>query len=774
MNDKTQPDNAGEKNPDIRDVIELYNAFSQYAAALIYDYNVKTGQIRWLGRIEDIVGYSREEFKKIDINGWGELIHPDDREVAFRLLDKAQKECTAYDTTYRFRKKDGSYINIEDNGMFLPDEHKKAVRMIGTMGDITPRKLAEAALKESEERYRNLVELSPDAIVVHSEGKVVFLNPAASIMFRVTNNEDILGKPIVDFVHEDYRALVTERVKLMTETGKMIPLVHEKFKRYDGSVFDVEVVAMPLIYQGKPSYQVVIRDISERIQSELALHESELKYRALFERIPLGLYRTSPSGQIIDANPALIKILGYNSIDDIIKVNVNEIYADQNEKAKISESLQKDEVVFGFESQMKRSDGSIIWTRDTARSIKNDLGDVQFYEGSLEDITPRKIIEDELIRAKEKAEETDRLKSAFLANISHEIRTPMNGIIGFIELLQNKNLSETKKDEYISIIDGCSHQMLKLMNDIIDVSKIEAGLVEYNISMVCINDLLDELYQSYKATLDERKLKITLVKSLENKKCCILTDKQKLSQVLNNIISNAIKFTLFGSIEIGYVFLQPNIEFYVKDTGVGIPEENFELIFQRFNQPKLSFQKQYTGTGLGLSISKAYIELMGGKIWLESKLGKGSTFYFSIPYHVAETEKEKLETIPGQVHSTHNWDGKKILIAEDEVINYIYLKELLRTTRAEIIFASNGREAVEACQNDKNINLVLMDMKMRGLTGYDAIPLIKKSRSELPVLAVSAYTHSEDVKKAFDAGCDNFLAKPVVPGDLFKMIAEYI
>ena len=459
-----------EFSKELRDVLELYEAFSKYAAALIYDYDVKSGTIKWQGRIEDIVGYTWEEFNEIDIDGWVEHIHPDDREAASRMLELAQNNCSAYDTEYRFRKKDGSYMYVDDNGMFLPDDNNKAFRMIGTMSDITPRKLAQEALKDSEERYRNLVELSPDAIVVHSEGKIVFANPVASIMLRAASPEVIIGKQMIDFVHKDYRELVVSRVKTMAESGQKIPVANEKFMRLDGTDFDAEVVAMPFTYKGKPSFQVIVRDISERIKSEQALRESESKYRALFERIPVGLYRTSLSGEIIDANPALIKILGYHSLDEILKVRVADIYLDTKERDRLSELLQKNEVVFGFESQMKQHDGNIIWTRDTARIIKNEKGEILYFEGSLEEITSRKSIEDELIKAKDKAEESDRLKSAFLANISHEIRTPMNGIIGFIELLQMKDISESKKNEYISVIDSCSHQMLKLMNDIIDIS----------------------------------------------------------------------------------------------------------------------------------------------------------------------------------------------------------------------------------------------------------------------------------------------------------------
>lgn len=759
---------------ELKETLELYETLAKITRELIYDYDVKSGKIKWSGSIEEITGYTNDHFQQFGIDGWGELIHPEDQEEAFRLLKKSEQDCSTYDVEYRFRKNDGSYIHIEDHGIFIPDADKKAFRMVGTMNDITDRKVAQEALRESEERYRNLVELSPDAIVVHSEGKLVFVNSSAAKMLKATDPEEIMGKSMMDFVHAEYKDLVVKRVQSMFESGAKVPLVHEKFVRLDGTVFDAEVAAMPFTYRGKPAYQVVIRDISERRLSEEALKESEFRYRTLFERIPVGLYRTSISGEVIEANPALIKILGYNHLDEIIRIKVTNFYADPADRERLSERLQKDEVVIGYEAQIKRPDGSIIWGRDTSRSIKDENGKVLYFEGSLVDITTRKNIEKELIKAKEIAEESDRLKSAFLANISHEIRTPMNGIIGFTELLQNKDLNESKKNEYISVIDSCSHQLLKLMNDIIDISKIEAGLIEYNKARVCINELLDELFDYHKASAIERNLKLTLIKSLENYKSCILTDEQKLRQVLNNIISNAIKFTQHGTIEIGYVFRQTDIEFFVKDTGMGIPEEIFDLIFQRFNQPKRSFQKQYSGTGLGLSISKAYVELMGGKIWLESKPGKGSTFYFSLPYNLVETDYSKVASQQSQEEKIFNWEKKKILIVEDEVINYLYLKELLRNTGATILCASNGLEAVEACKQHKDLSLVIMDMKMPGMSGYEAIPLIKKIRNELPVLALSAYALSDDVKKAYDAGCDNFLAKPVITEELFEMINKYI
>lgn len=371
--------------------------------------------------------------------------------------------------------------------------------------------------------------------------------------------------------------------------------------------------------------------------------------------------------------------------------------------------------------------------------------------------------------AENKAKESDRLKTAFLQNISHEIRTPMNSIVGFADLLQDNHLPEMKKTEYLKIINTSSHQLLNIINEILDISMIESGNIEIIENELNLNKLLNEVYAFFQPLL-KKELTFSLLKGLPDQHAFILGDEGKLRKVLMNIISNALKFTDKGHIVFGYAIKDGRLEFYVEDSGIGIPEESLLKIFSHFQKSDPGISRIYDGVGLGLSISKGIIDLMKGKLWVNSIPGKGSTFYFTIPYKPVM----KIENpVPANGKQIKDQNGMKILIAEDDEANYQYLNLLLENAGLDSLRAETGKEAVEMCRKIKEIGLILMDLKMPVMNGFEATRKIKQFRPDMHIIAQTAYAMFDEIQRALNAGCDDYISKPYNSEQLLSMIAKY-
>ncbi len=323
--------------------------------------------------------------------------------------------------------------------------------------------------------------------------------------------------------------------------------------------------------------------------------------------------------------------------------------------------------------------------------------------------------------AEQKAIDSDRLKTAFLQNISHEIRTPMNSIVGFSALLKDKKLTESEKNDYLEMITRSSDQLLNIVNEVLDISLIETGNISLNIRSVKLNALMDELYHSFKPLI-KNNISFSVIKGLSDHLSIILTDVIKLTQILNNLLNNAIKFTEKGHIRFGYFLADNELQFFIEDTGIGIHSSDHDKIFERFHKVEQENIRLYDGVGLGLAICKGNIELLKGKIWLESEPGKGSKFIFTIRYEPI-IEKEKINTPKN--FKINSLKELTILVAEDDEINYQYIKEIFKATGAKILHAVNGEDAVEICKNNKEINIAIIDIKMPVMNGYDAIKLIR-------------------------------------------------
>jgi PAS domain S-box-containing protein len=501
--------------------------------------------------------------------------------------------------------------------------------------------------------------------------------------------------------------------------------------------------------------------------------ESERELNLLFENIPQGfavhemIYDKDNKPvdyRFLKINKEFEKLTGINSNDIINKTvkevlpNTEQIWIDNYGK------VAQAGIPLHFDSYSQEFNK---YYDVTAYSPKQDCFAVVF-----SDVTKNKEYEQNLKKALEKAEESDRLKSAFLANMSHEIRTPMNGILGFAELLQNMDLTGDERQKYISIINKSGQRMLNIINDIVDISRIEAGLVELNMRESNINEIIEYVYTFFKPEAETKSIKLSYKTLLPANKATIITDCEKVYAVLTNLVKNAIKYTEKGEIELGYAHNDDFFEFYVKDTGIGIPKERQEAIFERFIQADIEDKMARQGAGLGLGISKAYVEMLGGKIWLDSEEGIGSTFYFTLPCD-NEPKKENIANPPAPSVRKDDIRKLKTLIVEDDLVSEMLFDKTVKIFSKETLKARTGAEAVEACKKNPDIDLVLMDIRMPGMNGYEATKQIREFNKEVIIIAQTAYGQSGDREKAINAGCDDYIAKPIDRDKLLALIQKY-
>jgi len=380
---------------------------------------------------------------------------------------------------------------------------------------------------------------------------------------------------------------------------------------------------------------------------------------------------------------------------------------------------------------------------------------------------------EELITAKDKAEESEKLKSSFLTNISHEIRTPMNGIMGFAGLLKEPDLTGEQQQKYIKVIEDSGTRMINIINDLVNISKIESGALELNITQFNLNELLDYIFAYFKPEVERKGILLLLDKKLPTNDVTIKSDREKVYSIVTNLVKNAVKFTNNGFIKFGFDKIDNEFTFFVHDTGIGISSEKQKIIFNRFIQADTSLSKDYEGAGLGLTITKAYVEALGGKIWVKSEPGFGSSFYFTIPCE-SIPKCEVMSNGPRIKESgIKHTNMLKILVAEDDSSSNILLGQYLKEIDAEILHARNGIEAIDIFKKNPDIDIILMDIKMPKMDGFEATKEIRSFNEDVIIIAQTAYALSNDRELAIKAGCNDHITKPIIKKELLSIISKY-
>lgn len=734
----------------------------------------------------------------------------------------------------QIKHKNGLNVWVEVSASLIRNENNKPLNIITVTRDIADRKKILQELKDSNRIYKLVAEKITDVVwLLDLNLKSIFVSPSIE-RFTGFSIPEYLTQTLSDRFTLESENFAKEmfsnelrKFKEMPETleaySKRIKL---EYKCKNGGTKWGELIITPLFNDQDNLVGIhgVTRDITDiekafvqlsyknRVLNEINRYAQDISlinYEKIFEFAVEKLINLSKSSLVIlsiydkETKEFVLKRSSFSNIEvqmvsQILGISVNDFRMPVSD-----EYYQKfiNEVVFESESLTKVSFGNIPestsvlidqnsdynWFQAIPLVLNNELFGSIFisWKKGVERIQSEELLtftsitanaisrfmaEDSLFKAKIQAEESDRLKSAFLANISHEIRTPMNGILGFTDLLKNLNLNVVEQKEYIEIIHQSGKRMLDILNDIVDVSKIESGQVDTHTSFFCLNDLLRELFAFFNPKASNLQLDLIMEFDCPDEESWIETDRTKLHQIITNLVNNAFKFTKKGYIKFGYKTDGNNVVFYVEDSGVGIPSDKISDVFKRFVQVENSSDIK-SGAGLGLSISKAYIELLGGEIWVDSVYDKGTVFYFKILFKkqsLPEKSIKNVNTFDLPIHKIN------ILIAEDDQVCMLLLKKILNHENIVLYCASNGYEAVEIVKKEKNLNIALLDIKMPIMDGIQATKLIKEINPDLPIIIQSAFAFSSDKILATEAGCNEFLTKPIQKEQLFRLINKFI
>ncbi len=638
------------------------------------------------------------------------------------------------------------------------------------------RREAEKTLWESEERFRTIFDESPIGIELYNaEGVQINANKSSLSMFGISDKADVSHFNLFDGISLD-----TER-KNQLKQGK--------FVSYQ-SVFDFDVIKSRDMYKtartGKAyfdyfitplfnpddkkinGYLLQVQDITERVKTE----EENMMLAHSLKSVNECVSITDLDDKILFVNESFLRTYGYTR-DELIGKHLG-LLRSENNPPEVTDEILSATIHSGWKGELlnKRKDGSEFPISLSTTMVKDKNGEIIALIGVASDITERKKFEKELIEAKEKALESDRLKSAFLANMSHEIRTPMNGILGFTNLLSEPGLSNKEIREYIKIIQKSGERMLNTVNDLIDISKIETGQMQVVYSETTVKEQIVNLYNFFYPEAAEKGLSFIFKDEINPENVMIRTDIAKLDSILTNLIKNAIKYTQKGTIEIGAALNKNTLEVYVKDTGIGIPPDRHKAVFNRFEQADFGDTRAFEGSGLGLAIVKAYIEMMGGEIDLKSQPGVGSVFSFFIPVEIV-AENHAIEKYNEETKNMDELKKLKILIVEDDPVGLQFLKAVLFPFDADILTAENGLMAVETVKNNPDIDIVLMDLRMPVMDGYEATRQIREFNKQVIIIAQTAFALTGDKEKAINAGCNDYLSKPILKNELYEKINLY-
>jgi PAS domain S-box-containing protein len=705
----------------------------------------------------------------LEINIWS---IPEDRE---KLIAGIEQNGFVENIETVFRIKDGALIPALVSAQIF--YIKEEPHILTVTRAIVERKKMEQDLiaakekaEENEIQLNAILEKSPTGFAINkiSTTEVTYVNQAFADAYHIPIELCSNVSTFFEYVYGNHMELGN---KILNDLNSGIP---EQMKWDKVPIIDKEtnathyVSASNIIIEELDLMISTVRDITAQVENEMRLIQSDRVFNLTLDMFCIAGF----DGYFKYLNPAWERILGWSTDELLSKPWLDFVHPDDAKNTENIKSVIVDgKEIYKFENRYISKDGSTKWLSWNSQPFPKE----NIMIGAVRDITEAKRIEDELLQAKEQAENANRLKSEFLQNMSHEIRTPLNGIMGFSEILCNPSISDEKRNKYSKIIGNSGKQLLRVIDDILEISTLETKQSKLNETEFCLNQLLTELYAVFSLKSEVKDVPIYLEKPLHDKEIKIISDKTKLNKILSNLIENAIKFTPSGSIEIGYRIENALLKIYVRDTGIGVSAENQQKIFERFSQENKEIAGTYGGLGLGLSICKENAELLGGEITLESQKGNGSTFIVTIPY------KQAGDSTPGNYKNTPENKkadvAKTILVAEDEEMNYLYIDALFEEeieTNCNLIHARNGREALNICMENQDIDLVLMDIKMPIMNGNEATLEIKERFPDLPVIAQTAYSTESEKAEAMKHGYDDFMSKPLDKDRLLEAINKFV
>jgi len=786
-----------------------------------WEWNVVTGEVTINQRWAEILGYSVEELMPVDIQTWTRLTHPDDLSKSDALLSRHfGGETEFYECEARMRHKNGTWVWILDRGRLVQRTPEGGpLLMTGTHQDIQERKMAEQKLQQSEESYRKLFEKDLTGNYISTpEGKLLNCNRAFVEMLGYESVEEMLATDMKKLYPEtpdrnrflgrlcNEKVLLNSELEMVKKDGTIIQCTENvsgtfdpegnliNFQGYMINITDRKLAEKIQQIQYNIVQAVVekklLEDLLWYIREEVAQLADTSNFFMAFYNSDAGMFRKV---MWVDEKDEFTEWKAEHSLSGQVVINKKTLLLRKSDIEKIAR--EERQFLLGTIAECWLGVPVIIDDKAIGVMVMQSYTDPEAYNSRVVAVLEliahevglfiqHQQYEEDLVRAKERAEESDRLKSAFLANMSHEIRTPMNAIVGFAQLLSDPELSQEERDRFTGIIKSRSDDLLHLLSDILEISRIESGNAKIVKTPIELNKLLNEielvtrqkLQRSQKSHLDLR-----CEQPLHGTSINFITDPYIVKQVFSNLLDNAIKFTFTGSLRFGYHIPENGvITCFVSDTGIGIKPQSREVIFEHFRQADVDYPHQFGGTGLGLAICKGSLDLLDGKIWVTSEPGQGSTFYFSLPFQENQSEVQAVDNpetagTPADTRSpAYQWPGKRLLLVEDDITNMEYLKILLGKTRAELVGVASGAELKNLYPELDRFDIVLLDVRLPDADGWELAREIKSIRPGLPVVAQTAYAMSADRQKSAEAGCDDYISKPINKSQLFKIINTLI
>jgi PAS domain S-box-containing protein len=734
----------------------------------------------WNKGAQNIYGYTAEEI----LGKSNRTFIPPDRIEEFETIFAA---VLSEDKVIRFEsvrhRKDGEKIDLALTYSPIKSPQGMVIGVSAIVRDITKTKATQQALHEANERYRSLVHNIPDVVwMADAQLQVSFISPNVKKMLGISADEFYQrgGCAGLERIHPDDAQRARTRFERLFSTGEPFD-VKVRMQRVDGTWIWAHSRSVGTHETGGVKFASgLLSDITEQTRAQEALSQSEQRYRLLFERNMAGVFRCAQAGAFLDCNDAGARILGYDSREDLIGRPATDVFFAIEDKDDSDTKMAAQGTVSNQELCLRRKDGSVVWVMSNTSLLKGPTGNE--VEGTFVDITVCKQAEEQMRVAKEAAEAASRAKSEFLANMSHEIRTPMNGVIGMTGLALETELNPEQR-EYLDTVKSSAEALLLIINDILDFSKIEARKLELERVPFNVREVVRATIRQLSVQAQKKQLSLLCHFSPDLPQNEI-GDPGRLRQILMNLVGNAIKFTERGEIMVLAKKLtdaedENTLQFSVSDTGIGVPAEKQKSIFEAFIQADTSSTRQYGGTGLGLTIASQLVSLMGGRIWMESDPGKGSTFHFTAHFGVA-SEIQLLKPAAGkhpalQAISSAQQKKLHILIAEDNLVNSRLATRLVAKQGHSAVVVDSGRAALKALEAER-FDLVLMDVQMPDMDGLEATSAIREqergTKKHLPIIAMTAHAMNGDRERCLEAGMDAYVTKPVDAQKLLAAIAN--